>query len=57
MADEELQDARERAELLLTGVADDVTRGQATLALIFSLIEAEDEDIWLREKLDDALRD
>jgi hypothetical protein len=53
VADEALQEARERAEPLLADVALD----RAELELIFSLVEAEDEEVWLRERLADALRD
>jgi len=53
VADADFQEARERAEPLLADVALD----RAELELIFSLVEAGDEETWLRERLADALRD
>ena len=51
MADEDLHEARERAESLLADVGP-----QAELTLIFSLVEVADDEKWLTEQLADALR-
>lgn len=50
---DELQDARERSEPLLSEVAPDME----AVRLVFSLLSATDEDRWLTERLADALRD
>jgi hypothetical protein len=52
VADKEFLEARDRARALLADVAEE---GQSEL--IFSLLEAEDQESWLTEQLANAVRD